>query len=504
MGELALSELVARGWVERVVGDASIRVRGIRHDSRRCEPGDLFVAVAGANSDGADHIRDAISRGAVAVLAERPLTAAVPVAVAKDALISLSAIARALYDDPSAPLKVVGVTGTNGKTTCTYLVESILHEDGAQPAVLGTVNFRGPGGILPATHTTPMADDMMRLCRWAVETGASHLVLEVSSHALSMYRADGVHFDVAAFTNLTQDHLDYHGDFAHYEAAKRRLFTDLAPGCSVINVDDPRGLALADSLTGKNVLRFSKRVASGAEIAALSFESNRAGITAEVQTPIGRLQVTSPLLGEHNLENLLLAIGCGVALGATPEAIVSALRKAQGAPGRLERVESPEDVLVFVDYAHTDDGLRRVLSAVRKFTSGRVLALFGAGGDRDPGKRPLMGRIGAELADVLVLTSDNPRSESPERILAMVEEGARSAGMPKLTAAEFAKAERGYLTEVDRRSAIRLAIEAARPGDTVVLAGKGHEKVQIIGDQRLPFDDVVEARAVLGARTGGG
>jgi UDP-N-acetylmuramoyl-L-alanyl-D-glutamate--2,6-diaminopimelate ligase len=477
-------------------------VRGIKHDSRRCEPGDLFVAVAGASSDGADHIRDAVARGAVAVLAERPLTASVPVVMTKDALLALSTIARALYDDPSASLKVVGVTGTNGKTTCTYLVEAMLHEDGAKPAVLGTVNFRGPGGILPATHTTPMADDMMRLCRWAVETGASHLVLEVSSHALAMHRADGVHFDVAAFTNLTQDHLDYHGDFAHYEAAKRRLFTDLAPRASVINADDPRGRALADSLKGKQVLRFSKQ--AGADIAALSFESKRAGIAAEVQTPLGILNVTSPLLGEHNLENLLLAIGCGVALGLSADTIVAALRKAQGAPGRLERVESPDDVLVFVDYAHTDDALRRVLSAARKITSGRLIALFGAGGDRDPGKRPLMGKAAAELSDLVVITSDNPRSESPEKIVEMVEAGTRGAGMPKLTAAELAGAQRGYLTEVDRRAAIRLAIESARPGDTVVLAGKGHEKYQIIGTDRHPFDDVVEARTVLGSRAGGG
>jgi UDP-N-acetylmuramoyl-L-alanyl-D-glutamate--2,6-diaminopimelate ligase len=270
----------------------------------------------------------------------------------------------------------------------------------------------------------------------------------------------------------------------------------------VINADDPRGRALADSLKGKQVLRFSKQ--AGADIAALSFESKRAGIAAEVQTPLGILNVTSPLLGEHNLENLLLAIGCGVALGLSADTIVAALRKAQGAPGRLERVESPDDVLVFVDYAHTDDALRRVLSAARKITSGRLIALFGAGGDRDPGKRPLMGKAAAELSDLVVITSDNPRSESPEKIVEMVEAGTRGAGMPKLTAAELAGAQRGYLTEVDRRAAIRLAIESARPGDTVVLAGKGHEKYQIIGSDRHPFDDVVEARTVLGSRVGGG
>ncbi len=502
MAELALSELVSRGWAERVAGDASVRVRGIKHDSRRCEAGDLFVAVAGASSDGADHVREAVARGAVAVLAERELPAAVPVLLAKDALRALAAIARALYDDPSSGLCVVGITGTNGKTTCTYLVESMLAADNAKPAVLGTVNFRGPGGILPATHTTPMADDMMRLCRWAADTGATHLVLEVSSHALAMYRADGVHFDVAAFTNLTQDHLDYHGSFAAYEAAKRRLFTDLAPRAAVINVDDPRGRALADSLPGK-VLRCSKRPTSGADIAALSYASDRRGIRAEIATPIGSLSVQSPLLGEHNLENLLVVIGCGVALDLPAERIVAALATANGAPGRLERVEHPDDVLVFVDYAHTPDALRRVMTTLRKITTGRLIALYGAGGDRDPGKRPLMGAAGAELADLVILTSDNPRSESPQTILAQLEAGVQSGSMPPLTAATFAGATRGYVVEADRRAAIRLGVAAARAGDTLLVAGKGHEKVQIVGDQRLPFDDVVEARAALALRGGG-
>ncbi|HKP56091.1 MAG TPA: UDP-N-acetylmuramoyl-L-alanyl-D-glutamate--2,6-diaminopimelate ligase [Polyangiales bacterium] len=521
MAELSLAELATRGFALRVLGDGGVRVRGIKHDSRRCEAGDLFVAVAGASSDGADHIADAVKRGAVAILAERPLPAAsVPVLLAKDALLSLARIARELYDDPSAPLTVVGVTGTNGKTTITYLVEALLQADGEKPAVIGTVNFRGPGGILPATHTTPMADDMMRLCRWAVDTGASHLVLEVSSHALAMYRADGVHFDVAAFTNLTQDHLDYHGDFAHYEAAKRRLFTDLAPRWSVINVDDPRGRALADSLAGRvapdgrdpsddyrspalrggspQVLRCSKRPGGGAQVSALTYVSDRNGIAAEVDTPQGIVNLKSPLIGEHNLENLLIAIGCGLALGIAPDVLQSALTKAQGAPGRLERVEHPEDVLVFVDYAHTPDGLRKVLAALRPNTQGRLIALFGAGGDRDPTKRPVMGQVAAELADVLVLTSDNPRSEAPEKILEAIEAGVQATGCPKLTAAELHAAKRGYVSLPDRRAAIRLAVSAAQAGDTLLLAGKGHEKVQIIGDKRLPFDDVVEARAAIG------
>jgi UDP-N-acetylmuramoyl-L-alanyl-D-glutamate--2,6-diaminopimelate ligase len=496
MAELRVSEILRLGLVDQLLGEGSALVRGVKHDSRRCEPGDLFLAVAGSQSDGAEHIADAVARGAVAVLAERPLMAAVPVLVSANALLALARIARLLYDDPSAGLKVVGVTGTNGKTTTSYLVEALIKADGDRPATLGTVNFRGPGGLLPATHTTPMADDLMRLCRWAAESDATHLVLEVSSHGLAMHRVDGLHFDVAAFTNLSQDHLDYHGDFESYEAAKRRLFTELSPNWSVINVDDERGRALAESLRG-GVLRCSKYAGPGVDVGAVSFQCERAGIRAEISTPAGAFQLESPLVGEHNLENLLIAIGCGHALGIEPTVMQHALASAQGAPGRLERVEHPNDVLVFVDYAHTPDALARVLATVRGSTRGRLIALFGAGGDRDPGKRPLMGQASAELADIVVLTSDNPRSERPERILEAIEAGVRSGGMALLAPAELATARRGYWVEPDRRSAISLAISLARAGDSVLLAGKGHEKVQIVGDKRLPFDDVVEAQAAI-------
>jgi UDP-N-acetylmuramoyl-L-alanyl-D-glutamate--2,6-diaminopimelate ligase len=501
MAELLLSELLQRGIVQQVLGDAAVIVRGVRHDSRRCEPGDLFVAVESAGGDGAEFVSDAQRRGAVAVLAQRPLEAEVPVVVADDALLALARIAQLLYDDPTARLSVVGITGTNGKTTCAYLVEALLKGAGALPAVIGTVNFRGPFGVLDATHTTPMADDLMRLARAAVDSGATHLVLEVSSHGLAMHRVDGVHFKVAAFTNLTQDHLDYHGDFASYEAAKRRLFTELAPEWTVVNVEDPVGQSIAQHVQhaqhGQQLLRCAKHVGDGVEIGALSVAADRSGTTAQVWTPAGVLDLASPLIGEHNLENLLIAIGCGVALGLDADAMMRALREAHGAPGRLERIEHPNDVLVFVDYAHTPDALLRVLRTVRKHTSGRLIVAFGCGGDRDPGKRPLMGEAGAQLADLVILTSDNPRSESPLEILKQIEVGAVRAGMPAIEPGQLAKSARGYVLEPDRHAAIRLALLAAAPGDTVLLAGKGHEKVQIIGDQRLEFDDCVEARTLI-------
>jgi len=503
MAEHTLEQLLELGFVRSIDGDAQVRVRGIRHDSRRCEPQDLFVAVAGAQSDGAEFVADALARGAVAVLAERPLSPAVssvPVAIADDALVALSRIAQCLYDDPTKHLAAIGVTGTNGKTTCTYLIESLLHAEGASPAVLGTVSFRGPFGLLAASHTTPMADDMMRLARAAVESGATHLVLEVSSHGLAMHRVDGVRFEVAAFTNLTQDHLDYHGDFATYEAAKRRLFRDLAPRIAVVNVDDAVGRSIADEFP-RRVLRCTRHPDPGCEVHVLSSETGRIGTTARVSCLGQVLELQSPLIGDHNLENLLIAIGCGAALGLAPEVITRALRSAQGAPGRLQRVEHPNDVLVFVDYAHTPDALERVQKTLRKVTGGRLITAFGCGGDRDPGKRSIMGRASAELSDLSILTSDNPRSEDPARILAQIAAGVQQTDVPLLAEDVLAYSERGYCVEPDRRAAIRLALAAAQPGDTVLIAGKGHEKVQIVGNTRSEFDDVHEARLAIDALT---
>jgi UDP-N-acetylmuramoyl-L-alanyl-D-glutamate--2,6-diaminopimelate ligase len=501
MAEMSLRELQQLGLATAIVGDGEVRVRGIRHDSRRCEPGDLFVAVAGAQSDGAQFIADAVKRGAVAVLAERPITEQVPVLMAADALLALSQIAQRLYDDPTASMPGVGVTGTNGKTTCTYLIESLLLAAAQKPAVLGTVSFRGPFGELPATHTTPMADDVMRLAQRARSAGATHMVLEVSSHGLAMHRVDGVHFEVAAFTNLTQDHLDYHGSFEAYESAKRRLFRELAPRTAVVNVDDPVGRSIAAEFP-RRVLRCSKHERPEHDVCVVTSEPSRAGIRARVRCVGEDFELASPLIGEHNVENLLIAIGCGAALGLSVELMQRALATAQGAPGRLQRVEHPHDVLIFVDYAHTPDALARVLTTLRASTTGRLLVTFGCGGDRDPIKRPIMGRHSAELADIVVVTNDNPRSEAPERILAQVEQGVQQGGLAKLAASALASSPRGYCVEADRAAAIQLLVAAARPGDTVLIAGKGHEKVQIVGDKRLAFDDVSVAEQVVAGLEG--
>ncbi|MFW6050315.1 MAG: UDP-N-acetylmuramoyl-L-alanyl-D-glutamate--2,6-diaminopimelate ligase [Myxococcota bacterium] len=505
MSEVRLDALVAGGVASRVVGDPSVRIRGVQHDSRAAGPGDLFVAIPGATVDGARFASEAVGRGAVAVLAERELPGVgVPVAVASDARRGLGFAADLVYDRPTEGLDVVGVTGTNGKTTTVCLLESAIAAAGGTPAALGTLGARGPAGRLPGLHTTPEADDVLRFARRSLDAGATHLVMEVSSHALALHRVDSVRFRVAAFTNLTQDHLDFHADLSEYGAAKARLFTALAPEAAVLNVDDPFGADVAARVRCPR-WRCSVRGQAHAEVRALRWEADRDGIRATVATPAGELDVVSPLVGAHNLENLLVTLGCVLALGLDPHPALEALRAATGAPGRLERVPHPSDVAVFVDYAHTPAALERVLEALRPITPGRVLVVFGCGGDRDRGKRAPMGRAAGRGADLCVLTSDNPRTEDPDRILQDTEPGLLEAGQTRLDAAALGFETRGYAVEPDRREAIALAVAAARPGDTLLIAGKGHETDQIVGTEKRPFDDRVEARrAIDSAARGGG
>jgi len=498
VAEVSLSALVERGLATRVEGDGDVIARGIRHDSRAVEAGDLFVALAGTQQDGAEFARDAVARGAVAIVAEQPVDTPVPTLIVDDGLRALAGIARLIHDDPTSQLKVVGITGTNGKTTVAYLVEQMLESLGEAPGVIGTVEFRGPAGVRPATHTTPMADDMMRLSRWLVDSGASHLVLEVSSHGIEMQRVLGVAFDVVAFTNLSQDHLDYHGSLDAYEQTKRRLFTDYASGHAVINVDDAVGARFARAYAGQ-LLSTSRAGNPDAALHVLESDSDRSGLRARVQTPDGEVELRSPLTGAHNLENLLTALGCGIALGVPAPRVASALASATGAPGRLQRVAHPDDVLVFVDYAHTPDALDKVLTICEELTGGRLIALFGCGGDRDRDKRAKMARAATRRAALAVVTSDNPRSEAPRAILGDIVAGIAAGDALEIDEPAALGGADGFIVVEDRRHAIDIAVAAARPGDTVVIAGKGHEKVQIIGDRRLPFDDVEEAQRAISA-----
>lgn len=495
---MTLQQLQTRGVGGRISGFASQVVTGVQHDSRRVQPGDLFVAVHGEAHDGIRFVDDALSRGAVAIMAEQAVPHEVPQITVADARLGLGRAAELVYGSPTSHLHTVGITGTNGKTTTAYLLKHAIDSISGSAALIGTTGIAYRDSERPSLHTTPEADDISRFAREALDDGATHLVLEVSSHGLSLHRVDALRFEVAAFTNLSRDHLDFHGTLENYFEAKARLFTELGPQCAVVCIDDPYGKRLADRISTR-LIRCSRLARNDAEIRVRACSLTRDGIEAEVDTPEGSVELESPMLGEHNLENMLVALGCVYALGLSLSRAAIAWISAGGSPGRLERVQHPDDVAVLVDYAHTPEALRRVLQTMRPITPNRLIVVFGAGGDRDRGKRPEMGRAATEHADLCILTSDNPRSEDPIRILEEIEAGAKEArGLP-IEPSEVAAATHGYCVVADRREAIRCAIGAAKPGDTVLVAGKGHETHQIVGTERSHFDDREEARAAIAA-----
>ncbi|MBO6940769.1 MAG: UDP-N-acetylmuramoyl-L-alanyl-D-glutamate--2,6-diaminopimelate ligase [Deltaproteobacteria bacterium] len=471
-------------------------VTGVQHDSRAAGAGDLFVAIEGASFDGTRFAPGAIESGAVAVLASRPLELAVPQLIANDVRRAMAFAAHAVYGHPTAHLDLVGITGTNGKTTTSYLVDGMLRALERSPWMLGTVEIRAGEERRPASFTTPESDDLARFAREAVDGGASHLVMEVSSHGLAQDRARGARFAVAAFTNLSRDHLDFHGTMEAYLEAKASLFTEHGPKAAVINVDDPAGAQLAERIP--NALTVGRR--ENARLRIVGSTMAREGIRAELSYGGQPLSLESSLVGGHNLENLVVALGCGIALGIDPAEACAALGRAPAAPGRLEPVADPRGVTVLVDYAHTPDALHNALRAVRPITEGRLMVVFGCGGDRDPGKRPQMGRAAAEGADVVVVTSDNPRTEDPSAIVEAIVPGVEATGLARASA----DADRGFVVEVDRERAIQIAVAAARPGDTLLIAGKGHEDYQIVGTTKRHFDDREIARAAIAAATGEG
>ena len=480
-----------------LVGDPDVvRVTG---DSREVVPGTLFFALAGVAQDGHDFAAEAARRGAVAVIAEREVACAPAALLLAPSSRRAMAIAAANFQGrPGDALALAGVTGTNGKTTVAYLVEACARAAAVPVGVLGTVTHRWPGAERAARHTTPESTEIQALLAEMRAAGARLAVLEVSSHALAQERIAGMRFRAAGFTNLTRDHLDYHGDMERYFAAKRRLFAEhLAPdGVAVVNVRDAFGVRLADQLgPGRRVWRYGGR--AGDALRAEGVSSGLAGTSATLETPAGAFAVSSPLVGAHNLENLLCAAGLALALDLPAEAVARGLSACPGAPGRLERV-SARGVSVFVDYAHTDDALVRALAALRALSPRRLVCVFGCGGDRDRGKRPLMGEAAARAADLVVVTSDNPRTEPPGAIIDEIVPGVERAGMRRLTPEGLRGGERGFAVEPDRRAAIALAVELAREGDAVLLAGKGHEDYQIVGKERLPFSDRDEARRALG------
>ncbi len=477
-----------------VLGALPARVTGLAYDSRKVMPGDLFVAVPGLREDGRRYIAEALGRGATAVVLEGTDALAGGAAgrvIVPSSREALARLADAYFGHPSRGLTVVGITGTNGKTTTSLLVNALLGLGSRATGVIGTIQYRIGPEARPAGQTTPEAVELQSLLAEMTERGVTGVAMEVSSHALALHRVDGVEFDVAVFTNLTQDHLDFHGTFDSYRAVKGRLFSLLASGSkprrtAVINADDPAGLSM---VAGLDLPTLTFGLGSRADVRPRRFESVMAGITMEVDTPRGALEIRSPLVGEHNVMNLLGATAVGLALDLTPDAVAGALASVTTVPGRFERVEAGQPFLVVVDYAHTPDALERVLTTARRLvTAGaRLAVVFGCGGDRDRGKRPLMGGIAARLADRVWVTSDNPRGERPDSIIREIVTGIDAAGVGL---------DR-HATISDRKTAIRSALAWARAGDVVVIAGKGHETYQIIGPEVLPFDDREVARAAL-------
>ncbi|HUL60773.1 MAG TPA: UDP-N-acetylmuramoyl-L-alanyl-D-glutamate--2,6-diaminopimelate ligase [Anaeromyxobacteraceae bacterium] len=479
--------------------DGDPEVRRVTCDSREAGAGTLFFALPGAKLDGHAFAAEAARRGAVAVVAERPV--ACPPALlllAPSGRRAMAVAAANFHGRPADAMKLAGVTGTNGKTTVAYLVEACARAAALPVGMIGTITWRTPAAERPASHTTPESTAIQAMLAEMRDSGARAAILEVSSHALAQERVAGMRFAAAGFTNLTRDHLDYHGDMDAYFAAKRRLFTEhLAPdGLAVVNARDPWGARLADQLgPGKRVWRYGTRAedALRAEGARVQLD----GITATLATPAGGFALRSPLVGGHNLENLLCAAGLALGLGIPPEAVARGLAACRGAPGRLERIAA-RGVSVFVDYAHTDDALAHAIAALRALAPRRLVTVFGCGGDRDPGKRPLMGRAAAAGSDLVVVTSDNPRTEDPAAILRAIVPGVEEAGLRALAPAAARDGARGYLVEPDRRAAIALAVAAAREGDAVLVAGKGHEDYQIVGAERRHLSDREEAERALG------
>ena len=498
-------------------------VSGVSHDSRRVAPGDLYVALAGQRHNGWDFAPAAVAAGAVAVAgaaADRAAAAVggaggvggvdraggmaevggaagvagapgmaglgVPWVALAAPRAALAALAARLHGHPDRELVMAGVTGTNGKTTVALLIASMLDAAGLPAGFLGTIGYRFGDRRFAGGHTTPEASDLFRMLREMRAAGARAAAMEVSSHALAMQRVAGVAFDVAVFTNLTRDHLDYHRDMEDYFAAKRRLFAQLKPGGrAVVNAGDPYGRRLAEEL-GATALTFG----AGGEVSARQVRLAPHGTAATLDTPRGPLAIASPLVGRYNLENLLAAAAAGVALGLPHAAIAHGIAQRRPVPGRMEPVDRGQPFPVYVDYAHTDAALAAALAAVREVAPGKLAVVFGCGGERDAGKRPLMGRIAGELADLAIVTSDNPRGEDPLAIIAAVAAGVKQSGNPRCELVP------------DRREAIRAALAAAGPGWAVLVAGKGHEQEQIVGDRRLPFSDAEAIGQALEERYG--
>lgn len=505
---MKLTDVLAGCGAEQTSGGrTAVDVTGVTQDSRKVKPGDLFVAVPGTKEDGAQFVGEAVSRGAVAVVSEKAVASQVPFFKVSNARKALALIAANFHGRPADKLTLLGVTGTNGKTTTTYLLEAMATAAYSSTGVIGTLGYKVGGQFHPTAHTTPEPLELHRILKEMVDAGVETVVMEVSSHALLQERVHGITFKAAAFTNLTRDHLDYHKDLEEYFQAKRKLFVEnlAQSGVAVVNGDDTYATRIYNELRGQKRMAWKFSRAGNGEISSADVSFSLQGIKGVLKTPAGDIPVKSRLLGPHNLENILAAAGLALGAGfARRKDVQLGIERMGGVPGRMERVENhgpPAAPAVFVDYAHTDDALKRALEAARAMAKGRVITVFGCGGDRDQGKRPLMGSAAAEAADLVVLTSDNPRTEDPEAIIAQVTPGLEKSGMRRISAGKAKSGEKGYLVDADRKAAIEAAISLAKEDDVVLIAGKGHETYQIIGTEKRAFDDREVAARALAIRS---
>jgi UDP-N-acetylmuramoyl-L-alanyl-D-glutamate--2,6-diaminopimelate ligase len=493
---MTFAELIAPIEAVERTGNLNVAVTSLTDDSRAVKPGGVFVAVKGERVDGHAFVDKAVAAGAAALVVQQnarvTAPASMPVVRVDDSRRLLGVLAGRFHGDPSSRLCMVGVTGTNGKTTVTYLCKGLLETAGRRVGLIGTVAYQIGHERIPAAHTTPGAVELQELLAKMVGAGMDAAVMEVSSHALAMDRTSGCEFDVAIFTNLTQDHLDFHAGLEDYFQAKLRLFTGLDPSGSkprpkraIVNLDDPRGARVC---AASRVPVWTYAIHQPADIRAEEVRLALSGTRFTVATPQGRFPIQSKLVGEHNVYNMLAAIGVGLHEGFSAEMIQRGIVSVANVPGRFERVEAGQRFTVVVDYAHTDDALLRLLTAAQALKTGRIITVFGCGGDRDRTKRPRMGRVAARMSDVVFLTSDNPRTEDPQAILKDVEAGVKDV---------LAERPVRYQVLADRRAAIEAAVREARAGDTVLIAGKGHEDYQIVGTVRHHFDDREVARAAL-------
>jgi UDP-N-acetylmuramoyl-L-alanyl-D-glutamate--2,6-diaminopimelate ligase len=482
---------------------ADPEIGSIHCRAQEVQPLGLFVAIPGLTVDGHTYIDEAISRGAAAIVVQRPVQKDIATIQVNNTRKALAQIAVRFYQNPSEQLCMIGITGTNGKTTTASLIESILSAAGHSVGVIGTIDYRYAGRHYENPVTTPESLDLQRILAEMRQQGVSHVVLEVSSHAIDLDRIHGCQFNIGVFTNLTQDHLDYHGDMARYWACKKKFFTEhLSTGpkkekaVAVVCANHPEGEELLASLEIKTL---SAGYSKSCQIKPDHTVIDLAGITTEISFPAGSFHLKSALIGAHNLENILCAAGVGLALNIPPETIRTGIESLTQVPGRLEPVENTIERFVYVDYAHTPDALKNVLSALRLISENRIICVFGCGGDRDRSKRPLMGEIAGRICDLSIITSDNPRTEGPIRIIDHIRDGIRLTSAAEFSVDEIKTGfgKKGFVVEPDRREAIRLGISVSRPGDIILIAGKGHETYQIVGKQKRPFDDRSETRQAL-------